>query len=698
MRKYWILGVVLIVLLSVGFYPGGLADQPDFPLIYIDEGCAGTHVGSAANPYDDLSDINWTTEGDNSIYDYLAGSPSQSPTIYLNMGDIWRERLIISCSGTATYPIVLDAYGSGADPIINGMDVIEGWAAYSGEEAENYTTLDSDYVPGADAFVTRNVIASGTLTNTGTQVRIRIRANSSTATVVGGTSIGTRSGETCDYSAAPTRITWDTGSEGKTIAAGETAWSDWVNFSLNPAVDHLVHVDVYHDITRAHVIRKTIGISGYYSSNSETEFDEELTQDVNYSGTSNFYCLQDIEIKYNISGTYYVESIGSTTDPGTTMVLVDGTTRLTYNADKDNLSAGEFYHDHTNDDLYVRLTGDADPSGSTIEAQIRRDCIRGGGDDYITVQNIHIKGGFDGIWMYENCNHWTIDSCTFSYVGDHHLKLEGSSGSEDTYNTVSNNTFGINGGCGRTPGLSPFSLRVDWSDNNTIESNVFTNGEYGGIYVTDSDSNIFRYNWVEAEGSNTFTLNTSDSNKIYYNILILNNHDSDWILQLVDGSLNNEIYNNVFYGTTDKGMEFTGNSTGSKFKNNIIENTTTVIEVDDGSETDIAIDYNIYAYDTGTRYDWRGTDYNFSDWQTNSSQDSNSQRTDPVMTDPANDDFTLQATSPCINAGTDVGLTEDYAGSPVGLNIIPPIRPPISIISPFVNPIDIGAYEFGWIY
>jgi hypothetical protein len=46
------------------------------------------------------------------------------------------------------------------------------------------------------------------------------------------------------------------------------------------------------------------------------------------------------------------------------------------------------------------------------------------------------------------------------------------------------------------------------------------------------------------------------------------------------------------------------------------------------------------------------------------------------MTDPDNGDFTLQATSPCINAGTDVNITTDYAGNPI------------------VGAPDIGAYEF----
>ena len=102
-----------------------MADQADFPSIYIDGSSGGD--GSEASPYSDLSDINWTTGGDNSIYDYLDGTPSESPTIYLAKGGTWRETLTTDCDGTATYPIVVTSYGTGANPIITAADLRATW-------------------------------------------------------------------------------------------------------------------------------------------------------------------------------------------------------------------------------------------------------------------------------------------------------------------------------------------------------------------------------------------------------------------------------------------------------------------------------------------------------------------------------------------------------------------------------------------
>src|SRR6476620_6923493 len=43
--------------------------------------------------------------------------------ILFRRGDTWREQLTIPSSGTASSPITISAYGSGAKPIFNGADV-----------------------------------------------------------------------------------------------------------------------------------------------------------------------------------------------------------------------------------------------------------------------------------------------------------------------------------------------------------------------------------------------------------------------------------------------------------------------------------------------------------------------------------------------------------------------------------------------
>lgn len=132
---------ILLALYLLTFLFG--QDQADFPGIYIDAGVGGTHVGSLANPYDDISDINWTTGGDNSIFDWYAGAEDASVTINLMKGDEWRETLTVGASGSATYPIIIQSYGSGAKPIINGSDLVATWTATPGTNYEEHANIVS---------------------------------------------------------------------------------------------------------------------------------------------------------------------------------------------------------------------------------------------------------------------------------------------------------------------------------------------------------------------------------------------------------------------------------------------------------------------------------------------------------------------------------------------------------------------------
>jgi hypothetical protein len=102
-----------------------VAEQENWPNIYIDNGDGG--VGSLADPYNALSDINWTTGGDNSIFDYYDNSPTASVTINLKKGGEWRELLTSGADGTDTYRVQVRAYSDGDMPIISGSTLRDDW-------------------------------------------------------------------------------------------------------------------------------------------------------------------------------------------------------------------------------------------------------------------------------------------------------------------------------------------------------------------------------------------------------------------------------------------------------------------------------------------------------------------------------------------------------------------------------------------
>ncbi|MBW2106349.1 MAG: right-handed parallel beta-helix repeat-containing protein [Deltaproteobacteria bacterium] len=111
----------IIALLAMS--PGGGADQANFPDIYIDGATGGD--GSLASPLTDFASINWTTGGDNSVYDAVAAG--KDVTINLKKGVTWREQMTVDTSGSVAHPVTIQAYGEGANPIIDGSDEVATW-------------------------------------------------------------------------------------------------------------------------------------------------------------------------------------------------------------------------------------------------------------------------------------------------------------------------------------------------------------------------------------------------------------------------------------------------------------------------------------------------------------------------------------------------------------------------------------------
>lgn len=83
---------------------------------------------SPATPWKSLTKVSGTT--------FVAGD-----RILLARGDVWRETLTPSSSGSSGNPIVFDAYGSGAAPEITGYQAVTGWTSVAGYTNQWKATL-----------------------------------------------------------------------------------------------------------------------------------------------------------------------------------------------------------------------------------------------------------------------------------------------------------------------------------------------------------------------------------------------------------------------------------------------------------------------------------------------------------------------------------------------------------------------------
>lgn len=114
----------------------------------------------------------------------------------------------------------------------------------------------------------------------------------------------------------------------------------------------------------------------------------------------------------------------------------------------------------------------------------------------------------------------------------------------------------------------------------------------------------------------------------------------------------------------------TANS-GVTFRNNIVSVGTAsilVMQVQTGAGVGFVADRNLYHTPSGAaanRWSWNGgANTTFANWKSQSGQDANSPApADPTYTDAANNNYTLQAASPAIDAGVAIaGVNDGFLG------------------------------------
>lgn len=248
-------------------------------------------------------------------------------------------------------------------------------------------------------------------------------------------------------------------------------------------------------------------------------------------------------------------------------------------------------------------------------------------------------------------------------------------------NVVSRASTSVSKGC----------IIAEMGNNGLISGNHCSKGRFG---IAPSGNNVVvEYNHVDGFGNGggiRITENLSLSGiKVRYNVISNSpgftgiDITRDVVGQATPRS-NFEILNNVIYNT------YYGISIGQAFSgsicNNIVWSPSSSPRVRLALSSVIAgeslvIDHNIWQ-DQGAEsmISFAGTPYyDLATWQTATGYDAHSTTSNPLWVNPAGLDFHLQSASPAIDAGANVGLTEDFEGNPVPQGAAP----------------DIGAYEYG---
>ncbi len=180
-------------------------------------------------------------------------------------------------------------------------------------------------------------------------------------------------------------------------------------------------------------------------------------------------------------------------------------------------------------------------------------------------------------------------------------------------------------------------------------------------YGPCNGNKFYRNNFYNNTGREVFgaaapQANVANNNEVYYNVF----HNNNTQYTMVFDNSNNgcKLYNNTVYGCSGTSMLFGSSNPGWEVRNNIFSSNQ---------------GYVIYGGGNGLRSN--NCYYNVNGIP---SSESGVVKSDPLMVSPANGDFHLQPNSPCIDAGVDVGLTQDYDGISVPQGYAP----------------DIGAYEY----
>jgi hypothetical protein len=214
------------------------------------------------------------------------------------------------------------------------------------------------------------------------------------------------------------------------------------------------------------------------------------------------------------------------------------------------------------------------------------------------------------------------------------------------------------------PSSAVHGIYVMHGDGNVIRNNVVTGMNKYGIHIYDENkysrtaritnllvenntvSNSQSRSGIVVSAGESTSLGIEVDGVVIRNNVVFNNADDGITIRYYGSVRNVEIYNNVVYGNRAVGLRISAyNVDNITAKNNIFSANGTQIDVS-SSLSNFILSHNLYHQPESVGQ---------------GAQDQNPIFGDPLFVNPSGGDFHLQANSPAIDAGIDVGLP--YFGS-----------------------------------
>jgi len=415
---------------------------------------------------------------------------------------------------------------------------------------------------------------------------------------------------------------------------------------------------------------------------------------------------------------YGLSTVFNVTEDGIPLSnMVDG-----YTGSATNISGnGQWTYNDASDTVFVRTNNGVNPSSVDIAMTRFQATIHLGYSwatkvDYVTVENLDIRGSYYNITIYgkgvtiQNCDlKGTYSACVKIYadypadpdnpvhitkaqdilVYNNDMQTFGENGVDNTggedvtiqgntiHNSVANRGYADSGT--KANGI----MTKNYAVNTVIEYNKIYDMErarFGAIMVGGQTST----------GWDKESVNVTVKYNLIYNITNLADGSAPSYIIVLMAAHDAKIYNNTITNCVVQGI---GAGSGlinfdlsndnnpnynvenpvimnNIFYDNNIQTGYLIAESTNGDVENLIVSNNIY--DSVFQAKYLGVIYSsFDDWELKM-EDTNSILNDPIL----NADFSISEGSPTIDAGTDVGLIKDILGNPI------------------IDKPDIGAYEY----